>query len=441
MLTTLKNAFKIKDVRSRILFTFLMLIVVRLGAAIPTPGVNSEVFAAWFANQTANTGGALDFFNAMTGGSFTQMSVFALSITPYITSSIIMQLLTIAIPKLEEMQRDGEDGRKKIREVTRYVTIALAVIEGLAMGITFARSGYLTHNNAFGVIIVVFTLTAGSSLIMWIGEQITEKGVGNGISIVLLVNIVSRIPSDFRNLYDQFIAGASNIVTGVLAEFIIIAVIVFTIVLVVYLQGGERRIPVQYSKKVVGRRMMGGQSTNIPLKVNTAGVIPIIFASSIMSLPGIILNFIGKNPGGIWGHILSGLNSNNWCVPATPWYSIGLIVYIVMVIFFAYFYTAITFNPMEIADNMKKQGGFIPGIRPGKPTVDYLTKILNNIIFIGACGLVIVAFIPILFNGVFGANVSFGGTSLIIIVGVVLETMKQIESMMLVRHYRGFLND
>ncbi len=441
MLTTLKNAFKIKDVRSRILFTFVMLIVVRLGAAIPTPGVNTEVFAAWFANQTANTGGALDFFNAMTGGSFTQMSVFALSITPYITSSIIMQLLTIAIPKLEEMQRDGEDGRKKIREVTRYVTIALAVIEGLAMGVTFARSNYLTHNNALGVIIVMFTLTAGSSLVMWMGEQITEKGVGNGISIILLVNIVSRIPQDFTTLYDQFIAGASNIVTAILAAVIIIAVILFTIILVVYLQGGERRIPVQYSKKVVGRRMMGGQSTNIPLKVNTAGVIPIIFASSIMSLPGIIVNFIGTNPGGVWGHILNGLNSNNWCVPSTPWYSIGLIVYIVMVIFFAYFYTSITFNPMEIADNMKKQGGFISGIRPGKPTVDYLTKILNNIIFIGACGLVIVAFIPIFFNGVFGASVSFGGTSLIIIVGVVLETMKQIESMMLVRHYKGFLND
>ncbi len=441
MLTTLKNAFKIKDIRSRILYTFVMLIVVRLGAAIPTPGVNSEVFAAWFANQTASSGGALDFFNAMTGGSFTQMSVFALGITPYITSSIIMQLLTIAIPKLEEMQRDGEDGRKKIREVTRYVTIALAVIEGLAMGITFSRSGYLTNDSVFGVIIVVFTLTAGSSLIMWIGEQITEKGIGNGISIVLLVNIVSGIPEDFSNLFEQFIVGASNVAIGVLAAVIIIAVIAFTIILVVYLQGGERRIPVQYSKKVIGRRMMGGQSTNIPLKVNTAGVIPIIFASSIMSLPGIIVNFIGTTPGGIWGHILNGLNSNNWCVPSTPWYSIGLLVYIVMVIFFAYFYTAITFNPMEIADNMKKQGGFIPGIRPGKPTVDYLTKILNNIIFIGACGLVIVAFIPILFNGVFGASVSFGGTSLIIIVGVVLETMKQVESMMLVRHYKGFLND
>ncbi len=441
MLTTLKNAFKIKDIRNRILFTFGMLIIVRLGAQLPTPGVDSSVFAAWFANQTANTGGALDFFNAMTGGSFTQMSIFALSITPYITSSIIMQLLTIAIPKLEEMQRDGEDGRKKIREITRYVTIALSVIEGLAFGIGFLRGGYLTYNNAFGVITVMITLTAGSALLMWLGEQITSKGVGNGISIILLFNIISRLPEDFQLLYDKFISGASNIVTGGLAAVIIIAVIVATIVLVVYLQGGERRIPVQYSKKVVGRKMVGGQSTNIPLKVNTAGVIPIIFASSIMSLPGIIVNFVGKSPSGFWGHILRGLNSNNWCVPATPWYSIGLVVYIIMVIFFAYFYTAVTFNPLEIADNMKKQGGFVPGIRPGKPTVDYLQKILNNIIFIGACGLVIVAFIPFFFNGIFGARVSFGGTSLIIIVGVVLETMKQIESMMLVRHYKGFLNE
>ena len=441
MLATLRNAFKIKDIRTRVLFTFGMLVIVRLGAQIPTPGVNSSVFAAWFAQQSANTGGALDLFNAMTGGSFTRMSLFALSITPYITSSIIMQLLTIAIPKLEEMQKDGEDGRKKIREITRYVTVGLAIIESLALGIAFLRSGYLMYDNALGVIVVVISMTAGSSFLMWIGEQITVKGIGNGISMVLLFSMVARIPLDLMTLSDQFVAGASNIVTGGLAVIIIAAVIIAVVVLVVYLQGGERRIPVQYSKKVVGRKMVGGQSSSIPLKVNTAGVIPIIFASSIMTLPGIIVNFIGKTPEGVWGHILRGLNSNNWCVPSTPWYTIGLLVYIVLVIFFAYFYTSVTFNPLEIADNMKKQGGFIPGIRPGKPTVEYLTKILNNIIFIGAVGLIIVAVIPFIFNGIFGANVSFGGTSLIIIVGVVLETMKQIESMMLVRHYKGFLND
>lgn len=441
MFKTLKNAFKIADIRTKIIFTFGILLVCRFGAQLPTPGVNSEVFAQWFAQQTAATGGALDFLSAMTGGSLTQMSVFALNITPYITSSIIMQLLTIAIPKLEEMQKEGEDGRKKIREYTRYVTVALALIEAAAMGISFYRSGYLINSDVWSVIIVVLSLTAGSAFLMWCGEQITTKGVGNGISMILLFNIISQIPADFQHLYDTFVAGASNFVIGAIAVLVILAVVLFMVVFVVYLQGGERRIPVQYSKKVVGRKMVGGQSTSIPLKVNTAGVIPIIFAGSIMSLPSVIVNFVGKTPEGFWGHILNGMNSNNWCVPATPWYTLGLLFYIVMVVFFAYFYTSVTFNPMEIADNMKKQGGFIPGIRPGKPTVEYLTRILGSIIFIGAVGLIIIAVVPFFFNGIFSANVSFGGTSLIIIVGVVLETMKQIESMMLVRHYKGFLND
>ena len=376
----------------------------------------------------------------MTGGSFTQMSVFALSITPYITSSIIMQLMTIAIPKLEEMQKDGEDGRKKIREYTRYVTIALAVVEGLAMGINLYRGGDLMHNNVLDVIMVVAALTAGSSLLMWMGEQITDKGVGNGISIILLFNIISTIPNDFGLLYDKFMRG-NNIVKAGIAAIIILAVILFIVVFVIYLQDGERRIPVQYSKKVVGRKMVGGSTSSIPLKVNTAGVMPIIFASSIMSLPGIIVGFLGKNPGGIPGTILAVLSSSNWCKPSQPVYSVGLLIYILLVVFFAYFYTSITFNPLEVADNMKKQGGFIPGIRPGKPTSEYLNKILNNVIFIGAVGLIVVAIIPILAAGIFGVNVSFGGTSLIIIVGVVLETLKQIESLMLVRHYKGFLND
>ena len=437
MLTTLRNAFKIKEIRGRILFTLFILVVVRLGAQLPIPGVSRDVFSAWFAAQT---GGAFNFFDQMTGGSFTQMSVFALSITPYITSSIIMQLMTIAIPKLEEMQKDGEDGRKKIREYTRYVTIALAVVEGLAMGINLYRGGNLMHNNVLDVIMVVVALTAGSSLLMWMGEQITDKGVGNGISIILLINIISTIPNDFGLLYDKFMRG-NNIVKSGIAAIIILAVILFIVVFVIYLQDGERRIPVQYSKKVVGRKMVGGSTSSIPLKVNTAGVMPIIFASSIMSLPGIIVGFLGKNPGGIPGTILAVLSSSNWCKPSKPVYSVGLLIYILLVVFFAYFYTSITFNPLEVADNMKKQGGFIPGIRPGKPTSEYLNKILNNVIFIGAVGLIVVAIIPILATGIFGVNVSFGGTSLIIIVGVVLETLKQIESLMLVRHYKGFLND
>ena len=368
------------------------------------------------------------------------MSIFALNITPYITSSIIMQLLTIAIPKLEEMQRDGEEGRKKLTAITRYVTVGLALFESVAMAIGFGRQGMIPNMSFLKGIVVVASLTAGSAMLMWLGERITEKGIGNGISIVLTINIVSRIPSDMSLLYENFVKG-KTIAKGMLAACIIAVIILFVVVLVLILNGAERRIPVQYSRKMVGRKMMGGQSTNIPLKVNTAGVIPVIFASSIMSFPSIIAQFAGKGNGtGIGSEILRGLSSNNWCNPSQIQYSWGLIVYVVLCVFFAYFYTSITFNPLEVADNIKKQGGFIPGIRPGKPTSDYLTKILNYIIFIGAVGLVIVAVIPFFFNGVFGADVSFGGTSIIIIVGVILETVKQVESQLLVRNYKGFLN-
>ena len=435
MFKTLANAMKVKEIRMRILFTFLMLLVVRFGSLLPIPGVDTSYF------NTLMSGDGFDFFNAVTGGSFLTMSVFALSITPYITSSIIMQLLTIAIPKLEEMQRDGEDGRKKMVAITRYVTIALALIQSTAMAIGFGRQGYLIEFNALNVITAITALTAGSAFLMWVGERITEKGIGNGISIVLIINIISRLPNDLTNLFDQFVKGASTIALGVVAAVIIIAVIIGMIVLVVILNGGIRKIPVQYAKKIQGRRTVGGQSSVIPLKVNTAGVIPIIFASSLMEFPIVICQLLNVQEKGFWGEVLRGLNSNNWCKPSTPVYSIGLLVYVLLVIFFAYFYTSITFNPLEVSNNIKKSGGFIPGIRPGKPTTEYLNKILKYIIFIGACGLLIVAIVPYIFNGVFGASVSFGGTSLIIIVSVVLETIKQIESMLLVRNYKGFLND
>lgn len=438
MLETLRNAFKIKDIRKRIIFTFLMMIVIRLGCELPVPGVNGDVFRDWWQSQSSN---GLGFFNAITGGSFEKMSVFALNITPYITASIIMQLLTIAIPKLEEIQRDGEEGRKKIVSITRYVTIALGLFEAIAMTIGFYRGGQLMDNGPLTLIMVVTALTAGSAVLMWIGERITEKGIGNGISIVLMINIVARIPQDLGTLWDQFIKGKS-IPKGVLAGAIIIAVIVATVVFVVILQGAERRIPVQYSKKLQGRKQVGGQSTHIPLKVNTAGVIPVIFAQSLMSTPVIIASLLGKGNGtGIGSKILRGLSQDNWCNRETPIYSIGLAVYVLLLIVFAYFYTQITFNPLEVANNMKKAGGFIPGIRPGKPTSDYLNQMLNYIVFVGAVGLAIVAVIPIFFNGWFKANVSFGGTSIIIIVGIVIETLKQIESQMRVRYYKGFLND
>ncbi len=437
MLTTLKNAFKIKEIRKKLLFTFAMLAVIRLGSQLPVPGVDRNFFAAWFAQQT---GDAFNFFDAFTGGSFLNMSILALNITPYITSSIIMQLMTIAIPKLEEMQREGADGRKKIASITRYVTVVLALVEASAMAIGFGRQGLLETYNVFNIITVIAALTAGSAFLMWVGERITENGVGNGISIVLTINILSTMPQDIMNLFEQFVIGKS-IAKGVVAAIIIIAIIVLMVVLVIILNDGIRKIPVQYAKKVQGRKMVGGQTTNIPLKINTSGVIPVIFASSLMQLPVVICSLFNVNSTGVWGEIMKGLNSNYWCNPDHLIYSIGLVVYVVLVIFFAYFYTSITFNPLEIAENMKKQGGFIPGIRPGKPTSDYLSKVLNYIIFIGAIGLTIICVVPYFFNGVFGARVSFGGTSLIIIVSVVLETIKQIESQMLVRNYKGFLND
>lgn len=438
MFTTIKNAFKIKDIRIKLLFTFAMLIVIRLGSAIPVPGIDVSVFQAWFSELSENN--AFGFMDRFTGGSFENMSILALNITPYITSSIIIQLLTIAIPKFEEWQRDGEDGRKKLAALTRYITVALALIESIAMSIGFYRQGFLVEKSPIYIVEIVVALTAGSAFLMWIGERITDKGVGNGISIVLTINIISRMPSDISTLFEQFVL-TQNTAKGIVSAIIIIAIMILMVVLVVLLNGAERRIPVQYAKKLQGRRMMGGNRSEIPLKVNTAGVMPIIFAMSLFQFPIIISQLVGYSGTGVWSEVLKYLNEGNWCDPSSLKYTLGLVVYVLLLIFFAYFYTSITFNPLEIAENMKKQGGFIPGIRPGKPTSDYLTNILNYIIFIGAVGLTIIGVLPIFFNGVFNANVSFGGTSLIIVVSVILETVKQIESQMLVRNYKGFLDD
>ena len=440
MLNSIQKAFKVKEVRERLLYTFMMLIVIRIGSCLPIPGVDASFLREFFTNLQ-NSG--MGFVNAITGGSFSNMSLFALSITPYITSSIIMQLMTIAIPKLEEMQKEGEDGRKKIAEYTRYLTVALALFQSSAMAIGFGKQGLLYEDaqNVWGYMTVIAAMTAGSALLMWIGERITEKGVGNGISIVLLINIVSSLPQDVLMLYERFMAGKSVAVATVVA-IIVLAVVVATVVFVLVLNGAERRIPVQYSKKMQGRRMIGGQSSHIPLKVNTAGVIPVIFASSIMSMPVMIAQFFNVDYSTFGGKILMALSSANWFRPEMPVYSVGLLIYIVLVVLFAYFYTSITFNPLEVANNMKKSGGFIPGVRPGKPTSDFLNNILNYIVFIGATGLVIVCIVPIIASGLFNVgSLSFGGTSLIIIAGVILETIKAVDSMMLVRNYKGFLND
>lgn len=443
MFKTLRDALKIKDIRTRIFYTFVMLVIFRIGCLLPVPGVKTSELDALFTSIFSESGGISNFFNTITGGSYTNMSIFALNISPYITSSIIMQLLTIAIPKLEEMQKDGEEGRKKIAEISRYVTIGLAVIQSGATAIGFGNSLFENYN-FFSVLIVILSMTAGSALVMWIGERITEKGIGNGISMVLLVNILSTIPSDFITLYERFIKG-QNIIIAIVSAIVILAIILALIVYVILLQDAERRIPVQYAQKMQGRRQVGGQSSHIPLKVNTAGVIPVIFAGSLMSLPVIVGQIASVDASSIGGQILMILNQGYWCRFTYPWpfpiYTVGLLIYIALIVVFAYFYTSISFNPNEVAENIKKQGGFVPGIRPGKPTQEYFSKILNYIVFIGAVGLVIVAVIPIVITGLFDVNISFLGTSIIIIVGVVLETLKQVESKMSVRHYKGFLED
>lgn len=428
MFETLRNALKVKDIRKRLLFTLVVLVICRLGSQLPIPGIDTDTISQYL---NSLLGDSFNLLNSFTGGSFESMSLFALNVTPYITASIIIQLLTIAIPALEELYRDGEDGRKKINNITRFVTLALSVLESAGLAIGFGKQGLLSNYGPLIVIEMIVCLTAGSVFVMWLGEQITDKGVGNGISIILLCNIVSRMPSDLFNLYQKFMEGkqiSNVIIAGVIIFLVILGTIIFTIVL----NDAERRIPVQYSRKIQGGSQLGGLGSTLPVKVNTANVMPIIFSSSLLQFPLVIKQLVGANPKGTAGFIFNALNQSNWCNPDHWNWSIGLIIYLLLNVVFAYFYTSITFNPLEISNNMKKQGGYIPGVRPGKATVDYLNSILTYIIFIGAIGLCIVAVIPIFFNGFFGANVSFGGTSIIIIAGVVLETMKQIESQILV---------
>ena len=436
MFKTFFNAFKIKEVRKRLLFDLLILVIIRIGSQIPIPGVDPEQIKALMDQLLGGGDGGI--LMAITGGSLERMSILALGITPYITSSIVMQLLTIAIPGLEEMQRDGEDGRKKIAAITRYLTIGLAILESGAMAIGYRQ--LLTEYNALNIICVIAAMTAGSAFLMWLGERVTENGVGNGISIVLTINIISSFPQDAMNLYEKFVKGRT-VASMVLNSAIIIVVVLGLSVLVILLNDAIRKIPVQYAQKIQGNKMMGGNSTHIPVRVNTAGVIPVIFAASLLQFPIIVSNMAGYKGTGWWSEVLKYINSQYWFNTSNWKYTLGIIAYVALVIFFAYFYTSITFNPVEIANNLKKSGGFVPGIRPGKPTSEYLNNALNYIIFIGAVGLTIVAIIPYIFNGLFGASVSFGGTSIIIVVSVVIETANQVESLMLVRNYKGFLND
>ncbi|MCR5205888.1 MAG: preprotein translocase subunit SecY [Lachnospiraceae bacterium] len=446
MLKTIINAFKIKEIRMRLLFTLFCLVIVRIGSNITVPAIDSDMLKNWADSQLAS-----GLLGTLTGGALSSLSIFALSISPYINAEIIMQLLTIAIPRLEEMQKDGEDGRQKIQKISRYLTVVLALIESTAMAISFGRQGYfVSHSSSFTeTATVALAFTAGTVFLMWLGDKITEKGVGNGISVILLINIVARLPQDLNTLVTTFVTGASTVVWGVISAVIIAAIIIGMVVLIVLLQDAERRIPVQYTRKIVGRKQVGGQGSSIPMKVNTSGVLPVIFAMSILQFPIIIASFFGVQGNRLEGSnfgtkLLYLIDQNHWfhLKPEGEFkYTLGAIIYIALILFFAYFYTAVSFNPIEISNNLKKQGGFIPGIRPGKPTSDYLTSILNRIIFIGAIALAIVAILPIFFTGIFDVSVSFAATSIIIVVGVVLETMKQVESMMAVRHYKGFLDN
>lgn len=423
MLTTLRNAWKIPDLRKRMLFTLLMLVIFRLGASIPVPGIDKQVIAEMFKGEA---GGLLDFMNLMAGGAFKNFTIFALNIYPYITASIIIQLLTIAIPSLEALAREGEEGRKKLAKYTRYGTVVLALIQAIGYSVGFFNRA-LINKDFLSVSVVVITLTAGTAFLMWLGEQITDKGIGNGISLIIFTGIISRVPGGLAKMINLLKVGETNIIE--ILVFLVLSVLI--IAGVVAIQEGQRRIPVQYAKRVVGRKMYGGQSTHIPLKVLMAGVIPVIFSTSLLAFPQ-TLAFFFKGGFAEWVNKYLSLNGN----PGVIIYSI---LNALLIIFFTYFYTAVQFNPYEYANNLKQYGGFIPGIRPGKPTAEYLNKVISRITLVGALTLAIIASLPTIILSTTNLNIRFGGTALLIVVGVALETMKQIEAQMLMRHYKGFL--
>lgn len=429
---TLKKVWGAKELRNRILFTLIMLIFLRMVSQITVPGVNSEFLKSYFGDNEA-----FNLMNAFTGGGLERLSVFALGVTPYITSSIIIQLFTISFPRLEQLAKEGESGRKKLIKYTQYVTLVLSLVSSISMVIGF-RNQMLITKNYLTYAVVVATLTGGSMILVWLGNRITEKGIGNGISMILLFNILSRMPQDMKTLYECFMQGKTW-TKMTMAGLVITMTIVVVICLTLILNSAERRIPVVYTQKMQGRRFAGDGASNIPMKVNTAGVMPVIFATSLMTFPALILGLLGKTPNGIWATVTKALNSNNWFNPSDWLPTVGYILYVLLLIFFAYYYTTITFNSAEIANNLKKAGATIPGERPGKDTELYLQKILKHVIMIGVIGLLIVCTIPLVISGVTGANVSFGGTSLIIIVSVILETVKQGKSMLSMKNANTFL--
>ena len=428
MLQTLRNAWRIEEIRRKILFTLLIILLYRLGNAIPVPYVNIAALQSYFAMLQNTVLGLLD---VMSGGAFSNATIFALSIQPYINASIIIQLLCIAIPALERMSKDeGEEGKKKIAAITRYVTVAIGLLQGFGFYMLIKNNGILladAQSSIWAAIVIILTFTSGSAIIMWLGEQITEHGIGNGISMILFASIISRLPT-------SFVTSVRNIILGNLQWWVLLLMVLGAlaiIVLIVFVNDSERRIPVQYAKRVVGRKMYGGQSTHLPMKVNMSGVMPIIFAQSIASVPATIAAFAGSTSG--WVSTWFGTNSIPYAI-----------IYFLLIIFFAYFYSTIQFNPIEVANNLKKNGGYLPGFRPGKPTSEFIQKVLNKITLFGAIYLGIIAVVPILVahfsQSAALTGISLGGTSIIIVVGVALETVRALEAQMLMRNYKGFLD-
>jgi len=438
MFQTFINAWKIADLRKKLLYTALIVLIFRIGAALPVPFVNITEGII----TDANANNFMTYLSMMTGDAFNYGTLFAMSITPYINASIIIQLLTVAIPPLEKLAKEGEEGRKKISSITRYTAIGLAALQSTAYYFYIRAQGYLTVADSGAkftgfaavvqAVVIILCYTAGAALLMWLGEQVNDKGIGNGISIILFAGIVSRMPTTLYSLYQYMDRGGAYFALIPIAFIIMILMIAY----IVWMDNAERRIPVQYAKRVVGRKMYGGQSTHIPIKVNMCGVLPVIFASSILSLPPTIEMFVKVKEGGFWEGFFGIFSPEHWAYT---------LMYFVLIIFFAYFYAAIQYNPIEMANNIRRNSGAIPGIRPGKPTSDYITKILSRITLLGALLISVVALFPILFSQITAlfdkqVNLSLGGTSVIIMVGVALETVKQLESQMMMRHYKGFLD-
>ena len=443
MIQTIRNAWKIPEIRKKVLFTAFIILIYRLGAAIPVPFLNIGPDGI-LGNAAVTSATFFDYINMISGNAFNYGTIFAMSITPYINSSIIIQLLTVAIPALERLSKEGEEGRKKIAKITRYVTIALGLLQAIAYYVFLRSQNALsaadgTFAEVFQAIVIILVLTAGTSLTMWLGEQVNDKGIGNGISMILFAGIVSRIPSYFGQLYGYMSYGGVFIPLTIVAALSLLLLIVF----IVWMDNAERRIPVQYTKRVVGRKMYGGQSSHIPIKVNMSGVLPVIFASSILSLPTTIQMFVDVEENSGWETFFSVFTTEHWAYT---------LIYFVLIIFFAYFYSSIQYNPIEMANNLAKNSGTIPGVRTGRPTSDYIAKVISKIVLLGALLLSVVALFPIIYSQLTtllcvdilgketGVSISLGGTSIIILVGVALETVRQLESQMMMRHYKGFLD-